>query len=81
MRIVVLLLAMLLLAAPAGGLCAEPCTDVAAETCACDELLTRAPVAATAPRSHTLFVPAREAAIPAAPEGAQIFRPPDRRFA
>ncbi len=81
MRIFVLLLALLLLAAPAGSLCAEACPDVAAETCACDALLTRAAVAVAAPRSHTLFVPAREAAIPAAPEGTQIFRPPDRRLA
>ena len=81
MRILVLLLALLLLAAPAGSLCAEPCTDVAAETCACDALLTRAAVATTTPRPHTLLVPVREAAIPAAPEGVQIFRPPDRRFA
>lgn len=75
MRLLVLLFAMLLVAAPADGVCAET-VDASAEMSVGDVLLAQVSVVTTEPEGATLFTPRREAAVPVAPAMAGIFRPP-----
>lgn len=74
-RIWTLLLAVLLLAAPAGAAFAE--VDAHSEAAACDELVVLVAIPLPAATPARVPIVDREVPLPSAPSLARVFRPPD----
>jgi hypothetical protein len=76
-RLLVLIVAVLLVAAPAERACAELCPDAPAEIVDLDAPAVQLP-ATTSPPAHaaTALARSRGHSIAPAPSGARIFRPP-----
>jgi hypothetical protein len=81
-RLFVLLIAMLIVAAPVDSLRAETCGDGAAELAACDDALTCVGLVIT-PEPEAAILPTyvREHVVPPAPALARVFRPPRHAIA
>ena len=76
-RLFVLLIAMVLVAAPVDAVCGEPLSDAAAELAVCDDLVcAHALVVTTECRTTSVLTPRGRATIPPTPALARIFRPP-----